>query len=68
MKFDASQGIRVAAGAKEVLVEDLPKKLVTQLAANRGAADVVGAGDDIIGKFKPSRGRTTPEPSRTAST
>ncbi|TPQ21469.1 extracellular solute-binding protein [Streptomyces sporangiiformans] len=46
-------GIKV----KEVLVEDLPKKLVTQLAANRGAADVVGVGDDIIGKFKPSHER-----------
>jgi cellobiose transport system substrate-binding protein len=107
MKYHASQGIRVAAGAavialtasacgggssdsadgtvtltvtthvdygyrdlykeyekshpgvkiKEVLIEDLPKKLVTQLAANRGASDVVGLGDDIIGKFKPSNQR-----------
>ncbi|MGO4427963.1 extracellular solute-binding protein, partial [Streptomyces sp. MCAF7] len=39
---------------REVLVDDLPKKLVTQLAANRGASDVVGLGDDTIGKFKPS--------------
>ncbi|MFC7261778.1 ABC transporter substrate-binding protein [Streptomyces lutosisoli] len=42
---------------KEVLIDDLPKKLVTQLAANRGASDVVGLGDDIIGKFKPSHQR-----------
>lgn len=42
---------------KEVLIEDLPKKLVTQLAANRGASDVVGLGDDTIGKFKPSHQR-----------
>ncbi|WP_043486301.1 MULTISPECIES: extracellular solute-binding protein [Streptomyces] len=39
---------------REVLVDDLPKKLVTQLAANRGASDVVGLGDDTIGEFKPS--------------
>ncbi|MEV8565123.1 extracellular solute-binding protein [Streptomyces sp. NPDC051322] len=39
---------------KEVLIDDLPKKLVTQLAAGRGASDVVGLGDDTITKFMPS--------------
>ncbi|MFE2433072.1 extracellular solute-binding protein [Streptomyces sp. NPDC059373] len=43
-------GIKV----KEVLVDDLPQKLVTQLAAGRGASDVVGLGDDTLTKFKPS--------------